>query len=100
MNEFYKYKYKEESEKIILEKYCNEVMYDYRNEVFFTINTRKFKILILDNNEESVILKNILKNSESKSPEDYLSAKFSLELSKNIDEMVMRDISKGIKDIV
>lgn len=89
MNEFYKYKYKEESEKIILEKYCNEVMYDYRNEVFFTINTRKFKILILDNNEESVILKNILKNSEFKSSEDYLLAKFSLEISKDIDKTII-----------
>lgn len=60
----YVYTYKNITEKNILIKHCNLFKdFDSNNDIFYIINTRRLKILILNKDEDTIILNDIIKNS-------------------------------------
>ena len=91
----YLYKFENQKEKEIIEKYFNVELLDV-DTIYYSLLTRqerrKIKLLILEKNEISDIIEKILKNSVVISSSDIMERKISHELAREIDKEILNKL--------
>jgi len=99
-----KYKFSNNKEKLIIEKYF-EIRYLDNDEIYFYINDRilrRIKLLIIEKNESYLLLNDIIKKSKQVNYSIILEldciTKMTNELSKSIDREIMKRLIK-INDV-
>lgn len=99
-DKMYKYKFENETERIFIEKYFNNVEI-MDNDAYYSSmsqrDLRKFKLLILNNNESSLLFKKIFRNSEITIIQDMFERKLSRELSNEIDIEIIKSLRDYLK---
>jgi hypothetical protein len=95
MSGFKLYKCKDKFEKMKMEEYF-DIEYSFDLNVCYSLNNkqklRKIKLNILENSRDALFLKYVLHNSKDISVTDVLEHKLSYELSKSIDNEIMKNI--------
>ncbi len=90
---YYGYKFNDDSEKEIIERYFNIVYIGRDKNIYYSYKSlRHIKLLILKKDELSKILEKIIKGSFTADPQDVLSWKLSEEIAKEIDREIIKSI--------
>jgi hypothetical protein len=89
---FYGYKFNDDSEKEIIERYFR-VTYIRDRDIYYTYKSlRHIKLLILEKNALSKILERIIKDSFTANLQDILEWKLSDEITKEIDKEIIKSL--------
>ncbi len=95
MSGFKIYQCKDRFEKMKIEEYF-EIEYSFDMTVCYALinrqKIRKVKLNILENSRDAFFLKHVLNNSKDVSVTDVLEHKLSYEISKSIDNEIMKNI--------
>jgi len=95
-NMYYKYLPKNKKERRLLKDNVSiEIDYNY-GDIFFSISKkqyRKIKISVINNNVDFRLLKNIINKSKKINYYGIVEAKLSYELSKSIDEEILKKLN-------
>lgn len=93
---FLQYKFENNLEKqFILNNFIIEYISEYNKEIYFSYqkNTlRKFKLLKLSNSRNSNLIDKILNESRIVDIQDFLTLKYSEEISREIDKEILKKI--------
>jgi len=93
-NKMYEYIIKNQTEKVLIEKYFNvvEVLIDDNMNIYYLLSKkelRKIKLLTLNDDELSLLLKKIFKKSEIADAQQMMERNLSRELAKEIDNSIL-----------